>query len=160
MAKDLTEAHPIGWLVLTCRVALGGLFVFAAWMKLSNPQSFADAVLAFKIIPDTADHLTTLTTFIVPWTEMVAGVLLILGAWARSAALVLSVMLAVFIVGIGSVLYRHMDVSCGCFGKFEWPCKGNLGMCQIGRDALMLAMGLLVVFRGPGPFAIDKESER
>jgi hypothetical protein len=69
-------------------------------------------------------------------------------------------MLVVFIAGIGSVLYRHMDVSCGCFGKFEWPCKGPLGWCQIGRDLAMLAMGLLVVVKGPGPVAIDRESTR
>jgi uncharacterized membrane protein YphA (DoxX/SURF4 family) len=160
MSKEPTNGHPIGWLVLTCRVALGGLFVFAAWMKLSGPQAFADSVLAFKIIPESADHLSTLTTFVVPWTEMVAGVALILGLWARSAALVLSAMLVVFIAGIGSVLYRHMDVSCGCFGKFEWPCTGPLGWCQIGRDLAMLAMGLLVVLKGPGPLAIDRESTR
>jgi uncharacterized membrane protein YphA (DoxX/SURF4 family) len=160
MTKDEVEAHPIGWLVLTCRVVLGGLFIFAAYMKLKDPQAFADSVLAFKIIPDTADHLTTLTTFIVPWTELVAAIVLILGLWARAGALVLSLMLVAFIVGISSVLYRHMDVSCGCFGRFEWPCRGNLGWCQIGRDVAMLAMGLLVVLKGPGPLAIDRESSR
>jgi putative oxidoreductase len=166
MAKEPTSVHPIGWLVLTCRVALGGLFVFAAWLKLSGPQAFADSVLAFKIIPESADHLTTLTTFVVPWTEMVAGVALILGLWARSAALVLSLMLVVFMAGIGSVVYRNavlhqgIDTHCGCFGRFEWPCTDKVGGCQIGRDLAMLAMGVLVVLKGPGPLAIDRESTR
>jgi uncharacterized membrane protein YphA (DoxX/SURF4 family) len=160
MANAHQVIHPAGWVVLPSRLILGGLFVFAAWMKLSNPQAFADSVLAFKIIPEKAEHLSTLTTFVVPWIEMIAGVMLIVGLWARAAALVLSLMLVVFIVGIASVLYRHMDVSCGCFGKFEWPCRGNLGYCQIGRDVAMLAMGLIVVARGPGPLAIDRESNR
>lgn len=154
------SANPLGWLVILCRLALGGLFIFAAYMKLKSPQSFAISVKAFDIFDASTDHLTILTTFVVPWTEMVAGVLLVIGLWTRASALVLSAMLVVFIAGITSVLYRKMDVACGCFGKFEWPCRGNLGMCQIGRDLVMLAMGVVVVLKGPGPLAIDRQSNR
>jgi uncharacterized membrane protein YphA (DoxX/SURF4 family) len=146
--------------VLLSRLALGGLFIFAAYMKLKSPQAFAISVKAFDVIDASADHLNILITFVVPWTEMIAGVVLVLGLWARAAAMVLSAMLVVFIAGIASVIYRNMDVTCGCFGKFEWPCMGKLGMCQIGRDAAMLLMGLLVVWKGPGPLAIDRESTR
>jgi uncharacterized membrane protein YphA (DoxX/SURF4 family) len=158
--NDKPPAAPIGWLVLLTRIVLGGLFVFAACMKLASPQAFAISVKAFDLIDRSADHLTILTTFAVPWTEMIAGTVLILGLWARAAAFVLSALLLIFIVGIASVLYRHMDVACGCLGKFEWPCRGNLGFCQIGRDVVMLAMGLLVILKGPGPLAIDRESKR
>ena len=79
----------VGGLVLLFRVLLGGLFIFAAVMKLSSPAAFALAIAAFKIIPEHADHLTKLAAYAVPWIELTCGVCLILGLWARSAALVL-----------------------------------------------------------------------
>lgn len=141
-------------LLLVVRVALGAMFVFAAWMKLKNPQAFADSVLAFKIFGQ-ADHLVVLTTFVVPWLEMICGVLLLLGLWSRAAALSLFVQLLIFTGGIISVLYRKLDVSCGCFGEYEWPCKGPVSICHVGRNTvLLLAMGLLV-WRGGGVIGLD-----
>lgn len=140
--------------LLIVRVALGAMFVFAAWMKLKNPQAFADAVLAFKVF-EGADHLAVLTTFVVPWMEMICGVLLIVGLWSRAAAIALCVQLLVFTGGIISVLVRKMDVTCGCFGEYEWPCSGPVSMCHVGRNTvLLIGMGLLA-WRGGGVVGLD-----
>ncbi len=141
--------------MLVLRLVLGGLFVLAASLKLAHPQDFANSVLAFKVFPPAADHLNYLATFVVPWTEMLCGVLLILGLWTRSAALVLTLLLGVFLGGILSVLARNLDVSCGCFGKFEFPCGKVVGPCHIARNAVLIVMALLVLARGPGGLALD-----
>jgi uncharacterized membrane protein YphA (DoxX/SURF4 family) len=150
----------VGWLALAVRIVLGGLFILAGALKLSDPQAFANAVLAFKIIPaPSGDRLVVLTTYIVPWTELIAGVCLLLGLWARASALVIALMLVVFIGGIVSVLARPgMDTKCGCFGKFEWPCGDKVGVCQLLRDLVMLAMAAFLVARGPGRLAIDRNA--
>lgn len=140
--------------LMIVRVALGAMFIFAAWMKLKNPQAFADSVLAFKVFGQ-ADHLVILTTFVVPWLEAICGLLLVLGLWSRAAALALFMQLLVFTGGIISVLYRDIDVTCGCFGEYEWPCTGAVSMCHVGRNgALLIAMGLLV-WRGGGVLGLD-----
>jgi len=149
--------RPMGWLVLPARLALGALFIFAAYVKLSNPQHFALSVAAFKLLPD---HLAVLVTFVVPWTELVAGVALVVGLWARSAAFLLALVLAVFMAGIGSVLYRQMDVECGCFGKFEIPCTGKVGVCHLARNGVLILLALVVMIWGPGPLAVDRESTK
>ncbi|MFA6044242.1 MAG: MauE/DoxX family redox-associated membrane protein [Phycisphaerales bacterium] len=154
-----SKIRPLGWLVLPCRIILGGLFVFAGVIKLMNPQLFQQAIAAFKV-PGMPSHLEILLTFVVPWCEIAAGAALLLGLWTRSAALLLSSMLVVFIALISSVLWRGMDVKCGCFGKFEVPCTGPVGPCHLVRNGVLLALGLMVVFFGPGPLAIDRESTK
>ena len=155
-----TSSTAIGGLVLVFRVILGALFIFAAVMKLSSPASFALAIAAFKIIPEHADHVTKLAAYAVPWIELVCGVCLILGLWARSAALVLCLMLVAFIAMILSTMARGMDVSCSCFGKFELPCTGPVGWCHIVRNAVLLAVAAFVLRKGPGSLAVDRESTR
>ena len=159
--STLPAPHPVRWAALACRVIIGGLFIFAAYMKLGDPQGFADAIVKFDLFPKTDhpaafDHIITLLTFVIPWTEIVTGMLLIVGLCTRAAALLVSLMLVGFIVGIASVLVRGMDVHCSCFGKFEWPCTGPIGACQLTRDAIMLAMTLLVFAKGPGPLSLDR----
>lgn len=154
MDTPSTPRRP-GPAMLVVRLLLGGLFVLAASLKLAHPQDFANSVLAFKVFPPAADHLNYLVTFVVPWTEMLCGVLLIVGLWARSAALVLALLLGVFLGGIISVLWRKLDVSCGCFGKFEFPCGKAVGPCHIARNGVLLVMALLVLVRGPGLGALD-----
>jgi uncharacterized membrane protein YphA (DoxX/SURF4 family) len=162
MAKVPT---PMGWLVLPCRVVLGGLFVLAGVLKMQDTQKFAEAINAFRVIPVEADYLVIFAAFAMPWIELFAGAFLLLGLWTRASALVISAMLVAFIAMIAWVLIRvnmgqDLSVSCTCFGKLEWPCPAKLGMCQIWRDVVMLAMGVVVLAWAPGPLAIDRESTK
>jgi uncharacterized membrane protein YphA (DoxX/SURF4 family) len=149
----------IGVPVAIVRLVLGGLFIFAASMKLQDIQGFAFSVAAFDIFPKSADHLTRLVAFAVPWAELLAGLLLILGLWTRAASAILSVLLLAFIAGIVSVMMRHLQVSCGCFGRFEVPCTGPVGPCHIARNSVLLAVSLFVFWMGPGTFAVDRQSD-
>ncbi len=144
-------------LLLPMRLALGGMFIFAAWVKLSTPQLFANSIKAFKIIDlESGDQVVELLTFALPWSEGICGVLLILGLFTRPAAALISVQLLVFIGAIISVLYRKMDVSCGCFGEYDWPCTGDsLSMCHVWRDVVMLIPALILTLRGGGVLALD-----
>ena len=45
---------PLGWLVLGARIIVAGLFIFAGYIKLSDPQQFAFSVNAFKLLPNTS----------------------------------------------------------------------------------------------------------
>lgn len=156
----MSVPRPFGWLTFPLRLVLGGLFVFAGIIKLNDPQQFVFSIIAFDLFPKHADHAVKLLAFAVPWTEIITGVLLILGLWTRPAALVVSLMLASFVFGISSVMWRGLDVTCGCFGKFEVPCTGNLGFCHLVRNTIMLLAALLILWKGPGALAIDREPAR
>lgn len=155
-------------LLLPLRLVLGGLFLFAAWNKLfANPfakssienpaQAFAESIQAFRILPvESAGTLIKLLTFTIPWAEAIAGLLLVVGLFTRAAATLISFQLVIFTAAILSVIFRGIDTPCGCFGKFDWPCTGNvMGWCHVWRDVVMLLMGLILAWRGGGLGALD-----
>lgn len=144
------------WAATIARVVLGGLFAFAAYAKMSNHQGFADSILAFKV-PMLADHLVQLATFAVPWIELIAGALLILGLWTRGAGVLIGVLLACFTGLIVSALARDLTLSCSCFGKYEFPCPADrIGACHVARNLVLLGVAGVVVWWGPGRLAFDR----
>lgn len=158
---DAPDARsPALWslVALIARLVVGGLFVFAAGVKLSNPQLFVESVMAFKIFDGgkpLPDHLATLAAFAIPWTELMCGTLLILGLWTRSAALLLAGLLAMFIVALVLVLRLPGPIECGCFGKFEVPCGKIVGPCHVVRNSFLLCLTGMVLLGGAGRWSID-----
>lgn len=148
------KSTPASVLLLVLRIALGGVFLLAGFVKLSDPQSFAFSVKAFKILPD---HLAILATFVFPWLEAICGVLLIAGIWTRAAAVVGVLQLIAFIAGIISVLARGLSVSCGCFGKYDLLCSGPLSLCNVGQNTGLLLIGVVLAVFGSGRFALARD---
>ena len=64
-------SHP--YFSLVSRVILGLTFVFAAVEKISYPEEFAVAIQAYQIVPMQYINIIAL---ILPWLELVCGVLL------------------------------------------------------------------------------------
>ncbi|MBS0191196.1 MAG: DoxX family protein [Phycisphaerales bacterium] len=142
--------------LLVLRLAIAGLFLFAAWQKLIDPQKFAGSINTFKILPE---HLVQLATAAIPWIEVLCGLLLMAGLWTRAAATLLAALLIVFTCAIASVLHRNMSVSCGCFGRFSLICPHDkLSQCKIFENAIILIPTLLVAVFGGGLFALDQKA--
>jgi len=151
-------------ILLVLRLALGGVFLWAAYVKLwppaSGPQAFADSIKGFKLLPPEGDHLVTLATFAVPWVEGLAGAVLVLGLWSRAAALVLLLNLLAFIAAIVWVLERGISTKCGCFGKFSPFCPEQITTCNIVQNAVLGGVALVIVLRGGGLLSLDREASR
>ncbi len=150
-APPTARISPLGILITNGQALLAGLFLFAAFNKLAGangPQLFAGSVQAFFKRHDGSnaapDWFVKLSTGIVPWTEVVAGLLLLCGVWARAAAAVLSFLLITFIVLIVQAIARDLDLHCGCFGKLSPFCPDKVGYCNIIQNSIMLAMSLLI----------------
>lgn len=143
---------------LLLRLALAGVFAFAAWVKLSKPQEFLTSIKGFDLLPD---HLLAPNAFLVPWTELICALLLIIGWRAQAAALVLWGMLVVFIGAIMSAIYRGMSLKCGCFGDFSLMCTGGeIGWCNVLQNALLASAAVVIIFWGPGYLAVDSVKGR
>lgn len=153
-------------LAIFLRVALGALFIFSGLMKLGivdlskidaslqplTPRDFGTSVHAFRL--GLSDDLKSLLAYTLPWAEVIAGVCLLLGIMARSAALIVAIMMLGFIAGIVSLLIRGIDLNCPCFGSFKLFCTGPLGVCHIIRNSVFFLMAAAVVALGPGPLAL------
>lgn len=136
------------------RIALGALFLFAGATKLRDIDFFAYSVKGFQL--GMSEDVVNVVAHVVPWAEVTAGVLLILGLWARGAALIVVLMMVAFAGGIASVMARGLDVKCGCFGALKLFCGDQpMGWCHLIRNAVMGGAGVLIVAMGPGVLAGD-----
>jgi uncharacterized membrane protein YphA (DoxX/SURF4 family) len=129
--------HP--WVGLLLRVYVGGIFIYASMYKINFPGEFAETIASYQLLPFWAVNLAAL---VMPWAELVSGVLLVLGVRTKSAAAMVGGMLVLFSVVILVTLLRGIPIGCGCFTSVEDP----LGWGILGRDLIWLAMTLQVYF--------------
>ena len=151
-----SSAAPVGsFILLTCRILLGGLFCFAASMKIRDPQTFLEAIQAFKV--PLSNWWMLFGTYAIPWIEMLAGIALIVGLWSRAAALVLIGLLGVFIGALAHIipLIGDKHIPCSCFGRYELFCTGGVSWCKVRENCGLIALGLVPMLFGGGRLSLD-----
>lgn len=102
--------HP--WLTVRVQIALGAIFVVAALPKIADPPSFAHMIYNYRILPA---QMINISALVMPWVEVLAGLLLILGVWTRPARWIVASLLATFMIVIAINLLRNNAIDCGCF---------------------------------------------
>jgi uncharacterized membrane protein YphA (DoxX/SURF4 family) len=94
------------------RLILGGIFVAASADKILHPAAFAQIIFNYQILPDAFINLTAI---ILPWLELVLGVLLLTGRWLPGSVLLGNLLLLTFFAMLLFNTARGLDVHCGCF---------------------------------------------
>jgi hypothetical protein len=61
--------------------------------------------------------LGVLVAMVLPWVELLTGVCLVGGVFVGGALLISMGMGAMFTFVLASALWRHLDISCGCFSS-------------------------------------------
>ena len=125
------------------RLAVGGVFVAAGALKIWDPGRFAGDVANYRLLPDA---LVNLVAIILPWIEVLAGGLLMAGIWKRPSALLIAIMMAVFLAGIGQAVYRHLDIRCGCFSTIE---ARHVGLTALMEDLALFVAAAWLTFWYP-----------
>jgi uncharacterized membrane protein YphA (DoxX/SURF4 family) len=98
--------------VLLIRLILGGVFLYAGVQKIADPQAFAGSIAAYRILPYFGNYLAAA---VIPWLEVLCGLLLVAGWRTRGAAAVIVLLTVVFMAALASILVRGLDIDCGCF---------------------------------------------
>ncbi len=96
------------------RLILGGVFIWAGIVKITNPIGFAQDIANYQVFPQSISFFLAL---ILPWIEVICGVFVLTGLFLRSSSFFLSGLLAGFLVLIVVTMIRGIDVECGCFGS-------------------------------------------
>jgi uncharacterized membrane protein YphA (DoxX/SURF4 family) len=124
---------------LVCRLALGGLFVYAGFTKLypvENRLLFEIAVSSYQLLPV---PVVIVVAQVLPWVEIALGVLLAVGWKLRYFATVAALLLGVFIAAMGITYARGIEADCGCFGLGE-----PISPFTLLRDSGVLAIALFL----------------
>ena len=141
-----------GVLALAARLYLGLVFLFACWHKILHPEVFALDVATYDILPLS---LVNLQAIILPWVELVSGLLLILGVRSRAAALLIFGMMVMFIVALSTALARGIDTSCGCFASAA-ATDDPISWRTIARDVFWMVLALYVVAADRAPLGLAR----
>lgn len=134
--RSITDDRILGIL----RLLLGGLFVMTGLMKLFVPmlgEAFSGQLLAANI------PFYTFNVWFVPVTEVVVGVLLLLGLFSRVGGLVVINMMLV-------ATYVHLVVN----NPALFPLQPEAPIIPLGT----IAVAAYVVWRGGGAWSMDLKS--
>ncbi|MBW7996428.1 MAG: hypothetical protein FVQ81_07670 [Candidatus Glassbacteria bacterium] len=97
---------------------VGLVFVLASLYKIVSPAQFARIVDNYQILPPATVNFTAI---VLPWLELISGLLLLAGLVRGGASLVLAGLTLVFIAAISFNLIRGVEFDCGCFGSGHTP---------------------------------------
>ena len=117
---------------LFLRMPLGAYFILAGLMKLKSVHVFIETVKAYGMLPENASILVGV---LVPYLEVAAGILLLLGLWTTLAAFVASILLASYIYAVGFLVGEGKEL--------------------FNKDLILLAAAISLLFTGPGRGSID-----
>jgi putative oxidoreductase len=126
-------------LLVAFRLVLGGLFIYAGVVKVLDPLDFAQNIRNYRLV---GQSLSFVVAVVLPWLEILAGVVLAAGIWKRASALIISGLLVFFLLLTLVTIARGLDVDCGCFGALSR--KSGFGV--VLEDLGMLFMGLSLLF--------------
>jgi len=122
---------------LILRLYIGGVFIYASMSKINYAGEFAETIASYQLVPFWGVNIVAV---LMPWTELICGLLLFAGVRTKAAAVSIMAMLVLFIFAIGITLIRDIPIGCGCFHTVEEP----MGLSTLLRDIIWLMMTLHV----------------
>jgi len=124
-------------IVILLRLALGGVWLYAAYTKLKQPWLiFAMSIDSYHLLPEWAVLAVART---LPWLELAIGLLLVCGLLLRYASIASAAILAVFFGAMTSAYFRGLAIDCGCFGPGD-----ALSGWTLLRDGTLLSAAVLL----------------
>jgi uncharacterized membrane protein YphA (DoxX/SURF4 family) len=126
-------------LILLIRLALGGVFLYAGIIKIADPVAVAGSVAAYRILPYFGNYLAAA---VIPWLEVICGILLITGWRTRGAAAMVLILNLLFMTALASSLVRGLDIDCGCFRQGGEKSSAWIALL---RDCFFLAGAVILL---------------
>jgi len=136
------------------RLFLGVVLIWAGASKVGHPLTAQRAVQAYEIFPDGMANTIGLA---LPFLEIILGVLLVLGLFTRPVAIVSTLLMVAFIIGIAQAWARGLTIDCGCFGGGgEIGAKSTTYPLDIARDAVFALAGAWLWWRPRTIASLDR----
>ncbi len=131
-------------LLLTARCILGVVFLVAAAGKLFDLTGSRQALEGFGV----PTRWARLAGPALPVAELAVAAALLVRPTAVIGAAAALALLVVFIAGVARAISQGRAPECHCFGQIH---SEPAGPSTLVRNALLAALAVLVLVRGPGP---------
>ena len=110
MNKDII----INYTIAILRIYLALIFILSGLEKINDLNAFAQSIENYKILPIAVINIVAI---IIPWIEVVAGSLLLLGISIKENSLIILILLLIFTVALIFALAKGLNINCGCQGS-------------------------------------------
>jgi len=138
----------------TARWILGVVFISASFDKIIHPSAFSEAIYNYQILPDVFINPTAI---VLPWLELILGIMLIIGVWMPGAVVISNLLLTTFMGALLFNMARGLDIYCGCFSISATQSSINIWIVLRDASFLILSVYLLFVVFFKKPSAASKE---
>ncbi len=138
------RSNATGIPLLLARILLGGVMVIYSLPKIQQPVTFLKMIHEYHLVPDSWPMVLNAMAVVIPWIELMGGVLLILGALLRGTGLTFLMMLIFF---TGAIVLRtlHILQTTGIpFLQIRFDCGCGLG-AEIIWIKLLKNLGLMLL---------------
>jgi uncharacterized membrane protein YphA (DoxX/SURF4 family) len=134
------------------RAVLALVFIYAAIGKITDPETFAQSIINYKLFPVVAVNVIAI---VIPWIELTAGILLLFGIAAKENIIIINTLLFLFIIMVAISMARGLNIDCGCYGA-----RGGeqVGFQKIFENAVLFSLGLIIYLNKQNPLSIDKSN--
>ena len=130
------------------RIIVGLLFLEHGTQKIFDfpPRPNARPFELFTLVPGLAGIM-----------ELVGGILIVLGLFTRPVAIVSTLLMVAFVIGISQAWARGLTIDCGCFGG-----GGEIGAAdtkypqEIARDVVFALAGVWLWWRPRSLASLDR----
>jgi uncharacterized membrane protein YphA (DoxX/SURF4 family) len=120
------------WPERIIRFALGSVFIYAGFIKLLDPKTFAKVISQYDLIPE---GLLAPVAVGLPLIEFLSGIGLILNIRGSLSVIFSMLILFVFVLWYG--ILKDLSIDCGCFTPEEITGHNSLKKAFY-RDLLMI----------------------
>lgn len=131
------------YFLIVLRLIVGGFFVFASFDKLMNQEAFSRAIYNYKFLPDLFINIFAI---IIPYIELLGGLLLVAGIFKRGSSFLITFMLVIFIIALSQAYAKGLDINCGCFSLETVGQKSDI-LLRIGEDILLLIASIIIYIK-------------
>ena len=142
-----TRLNKSGYLFLIARIILGAVFIYLGAVKAADTVEFLKLIRQFEMIEKPL--LLNLLAAVLPWLEIMCGLLVIAGFRLRAATLLILIMLAAFtaVVAVRALDMAHAGSVPFCSISFDCGCgSGEVLICRkLLENSALLALAIAVL---------------
>jgi uncharacterized membrane protein YphA (DoxX/SURF4 family) len=144
------------WIGVVARLVVGGVWLAAGLLKIPDPTENVRAVRAYQLLPE---PVVPVVGHALPIAEILVGMCLLAGVLVRANAVLSTVLLVAFVIGISSAWARGLSIDCGCFGGGGGPAENARAKYpwELARDFGLLLLSGWLVYRPRTRWAVDNE---
>lgn len=127
-------------LVLIARIVVALMFIIVGVGKIAHPDEFAREISNYQLLPILFINPLAI---ILPWLEVITGMMILFGIQIRANAFIVSLMLITFTTAIIIAVAKGLSIDCGCYSQIA---AQKVGLPKILENTGLIILSLILVF--------------